>query len=151
MVLRFNSYKSDIPRIPHSEYTPLLIKTSLAERKKIIDLIFPYKIINSLINCPDLLSFLYFNVPYFQTRSTKSFHIPFPRTNYALVSPINRLMKIANDVQVHLFNFQTFNGFYNYITHYTGVTVFRQIDSSPLSPWPFPGKGYISNFHKKKN
>jgi len=88
-----NIFICDISRLPHSEYTPLLIKlnmTSLAERRIIIDLKCLYKIVNSLINCPDLLSCLNFNVSQYQTRSTKTFYIPFQRTNYALVSSIIR-------------------------------------------------------------
>jgi len=40
-------------------------------------------------------------------------------TNYALVSPLNRLMKLANDIQVDLFNCHALDGFCVYITHYT--------------------------------
>jgi len=96
--LRFISYKCNIPRSLHTEYIPLLIKlnmTGLAARKNIIDLKFLYKTVNGLINCPELLSSLNFNVPQCQTRSKKTFYIQLQRTNYALVSPLNRLMKLA--------------------------------------------------------
>jgi len=47
----------------------------------------------------------------------KTYYIPFQRTNYALGSPINRLIKVANDVKVDLFIFHYFNCFCNYITY----------------------------------
>jgi hypothetical protein len=70
------------------------------------------------LNCPELLSFLNFNVPKYQTRSANTFYIPFQITNYALSSLINRFMKVANDVQVDFFNFHCFDHFCNYITYY---------------------------------
>ena len=90
--LRFISYKCNIPRKLHSQYTPLLNQlnmTSLAVKRKIINLKFPYKIVNGFLNYPELLSCLNFNVPHFRTRSANTFYIPFQRTNYALCSPIN--------------------------------------------------------------
>ncbi|KAF0716957.1 Uncharacterized protein FWK35_00032470 [Aphis craccivora] len=99
---RFISYKCYIPRQSHSIYTPLLMKLnmiSLAERRKTIDLKFLFKLVNGHLNCPELLSCLKFNVPHCQTISAKMFYIPFLRTNYAHSSPINRLMKLANDIQ----------------------------------------------------
>ncbi|XP_060878360.1 uncharacterized protein LOC132950803 [Metopolophium dirhodum] len=118
--LRFISYKCNIPRKPHSQYTPLLNQlnmTTLAERRKIIDLKFLYKIVNGFLNCPELLSCLNFNIPHCRTRSANTFYISFQRTNYALCSPINRLMKITNDVQIDLFSFPSFDYFCNYIAH----------------------------------
>jgi len=49
------------------------------------------------------------------------FYIPFQRKDDALVSPINRLIKLVNDVHVDLFNFHTFNGFYNYLYYLLSV------------------------------
>jgi hypothetical protein len=78
--LRFISYKCNIPRKPHSQYTSLLNQlsmTSLAVRRKIIDLKFLYKIVNGFLSSPELLSCLNFNVPHFRTRSANTFYIPF--------------------------------------------------------------------------
>ena len=91
---------------------------SLAERRKIIDLKFLFKLVNGHLNCPKLFSCLKFNVPHCRTRSAKTFYIPFQRTKYyALSSPINRLIYVANDVQVDLFKFKSFECFCNYITY----------------------------------
>jgi hypothetical protein len=112
--LRFISYKYNILRLLYLDYTPLLIQLnviSLAETKRIIDLKFLYNLVNDLINYPKLLNCLNFNVP---ERQTKSFYILFQKTSYKHVSPLNRLMKLANDDQVDLFNVLTFDGFCNF-------------------------------------
>ena len=64
--------------------------TSLADRRKINDMKFLFKIVNGYLNCPELLNCLNFNVPHCRTRFANTFYIPFQRTNYALGSLINR-------------------------------------------------------------
>jgi len=92
--------------------------TNLSERRKKIDLKFLYKIVNGIINCPELLSCFNFNAPHGRNRSNYTFYITFKEQMVHLsCSSINRIgiMKLANDVQVDLFNFFTFECFYNYI------------------------------------
>ncbi|KAF0747419.1 Uncharacterized protein FWK35_00016699 [Aphis craccivora] len=112
--LRFISYKCNIPRQPHSNYSPLLIElnmTNLADRRKIIDLKFLFKIVNSYLNCPELLSCLNFNVLHCRTRSANIFYISFQRTNYALIFVIILLIyKLFSQIiklQIKMFMNQT--------------------------------------------
>ncbi|XP_022162460.1 uncharacterized protein LOC111028218 [Myzus persicae] len=108
--LRFMSYKCNIIRVPHSSYQPLLNTfniQSLANRRKVNDLLFLFKLLNGFFYCPELLSFLNFSVPQVRTRSSiiTTFYINNHKTNYALSAPINRMMAIANDEQIDFFNF----------------------------------------------
>lgn len=93
--------------------------TSLAERSKIIVLKFLYKLVNVYLNFLGLLSFLNFNhVPVRRTSSSNTFYIPFQGTNNTLCSPINKLMRLANDVYVDLFYVHSIECFSSYITNY---------------------------------
>lgn len=120
--LRFMSYKYYIPRQRHTPYYKPLLDTlnmkSLATRRNIIDLKFLYKVVNGIINSSELLNCPYFYVPQCQTRSTYTFYTQLHRTNYLVNAPINRMMKLANDTQVDLFNFNSIESFYNYIHNY---------------------------------
>lgn len=51
--------------------------TNLNERRKKIDLKFLYKIVNGIINCPELLSCFNFNVPHRRNKSNNTFYITF--------------------------------------------------------------------------
>jgi len=116
--LRFMSYKCNIPRQQHTPYKPLLDTlnmNSLATRRNIIDFKFLYKVVNGMINSSELLNYLNFYVPRCQTRSTNTFYMQLHRTNYLINAPINRMMKLANDTQIDLFNFNSIESFYNII------------------------------------
>lgn len=66
--------------------------------------------IRAYINCPEILSFLNFNIPQCKTgktRSTITFFVFTQRTNYASASPINRMMSLANE-KIDLFMFWYF-------------------------------------------
>jgi len=65
---------------------------SLATRKNIIDLKFLYKVVNGIINSSELLNYLNFYVPQYQTRSTNTFYTQLHRTNYLINAPINRII-----------------------------------------------------------
>ena len=72
--------------------------TSLKERRKQIDLIFLYKLLNNLIDSPTLLSILSFNVPARKTRTSNLFQVPFRRNNVCRNSPMLRLMSAFNNL-----------------------------------------------------
>lgn len=92
--------------------------TRLAEKRTIMDFKFQYKIVNCYINCPKLLSCLNFNVPHCRTRFSKTFYIPFQKTNYTFGSSINIILNLANDVQVDLYNFNSIEYFIIITTYY---------------------------------
>jgi len=95
-------------------YKPLLdtLNTnSLATRRNIIDFKFLYKVVNGIINSRELLNYLNFYVSQCQTRSTNTFYIQLNRTNYLINALINRMMRLDNDTQVDLFNFNSIESF----------------------------------------
>jgi len=84
---------------------------SLATRRNIIDFKFLYKVVNGIINSRELLNYLNFYVSQCQTRSTNTFYIQLNRTNYLINALINRMMRLDNDTQVDLFNFNSIESF----------------------------------------
>jgi len=79
------------------------------------DITFLFKLVNGFINCPIILGSLNFNAPQCRTRSTTIFYVFTHKTNYASASPMNRIMSIANDINVDLFNFNSIESFNIYI------------------------------------
>jgi len=78
-------------------------------------------VVNGIINSSELLNYLNFYVPQCQTTSTNMFYMQLHKTNYLLKfnAPINRMMGLANDTQVDLFNFNSIESFFNnIINHY---------------------------------
>lgn len=116
--LRFMAFKCNLNRMPHSPYEPLLRYFdigSLSERRKIFDMKFLFKLVIGYINCPEILGFLNFYVPQCRTRSTTMFYIYTHKTNYMSASPMNRIMSIANDLNIELFSFNSIELFNNYV------------------------------------
>ena len=79
---------------------------SLNLRRNHIDILKLYKIINNLIDYPDLLSRVFFNVPSRTLRQHPTFHLPKADNNYTKFTPIYRMQTLANDC---LLNFDLFN------------------------------------------
>lgn len=77
---------------------------SLKNRRIMLDLSFLYKIINNLIDCPQLLTQISFKIPSFNSRTCELFGLPFNRTNSAINSPINRICLNYNTLS-HNVNF----------------------------------------------
>ena len=61
---------------------------SLKDRRDHHSLIVLYKILNNLIDCPDLLCKFNFNVPRLTSRQTFVFYLSTPRTNIIKLSPV---------------------------------------------------------------
>jgi len=119
--IRFLAFKCNVIRESHSPYQPLLNLFQidcLSDRRKLIDLKFLFKLVNGYTDCPELLSCLNFNVPQRRTRSTNIFYICSQRTNYSLSSPINRIMSLANETNIDLFNFTSLESFNNYVNRF---------------------------------
>lgn len=69
---------------------------TLEHRRIITDIAVLYKIINSQIDSPYLLSMISFNVPTKNLRFTSLFKKTFSHTNSAANSPVNRMLEFAN-------------------------------------------------------
>jgi hypothetical protein len=96
--LRQAAYKLKIVCPPH-DYTPIQRLFSLeilADRRHSANLSFLSNLLSSKIDSPESLSRVSFNVLSRRTRSSVPFHIPFSSSNYYLISPIIRLVRIAN-------------------------------------------------------
>lgn len=70
--------------------------TDLFKRRVIISMNILYKIINNLIDCPDLLHSINFNVPVQTTRNLATFYCSNSISNIGMNSPISRMMRTFN-------------------------------------------------------
>lgn len=97
--LRYVNFKMKIP-IELINYNNLLAETKLlklSDRRVLIDLLFLFKIIKSLIDSPNLLELICINIPARQTRSKVTFNFNKNlNTNYSIFSPIPRIHNLAN-------------------------------------------------------
>jgi len=75
---------------------------------------FLFKLIIGYIDFLETLSFLNCYVSQCRTRSTTMFYVFTHKTNYGSACPINRIMSIANDLKIDLFNFNSIESFNNY-------------------------------------
>ncbi|KAG8333654.1 hypothetical protein J6590_106208 [Homalodisca vitripennis] len=69
---------------------------SLAARRALLDLMFLYRLLNSLIDCPNILQMINFHVPR-QSRHPQLFSMNFHPTNYTYYSTLPRIMRLGND------------------------------------------------------
>ena len=105
--LRHCAFRLHCVIVDHN-YGPLeqqLALPQLRKRRDISGAIFVYRIIHYLINCPDLLCRIQFNIPRHGLRHQATFNIPFHRTSYGVCNPLDRYMGILNDCgTVDIFN-----------------------------------------------
>ncbi|KAF0724023.1 Uncharacterized protein FWK35_00030139, partial [Aphis craccivora] len=97
--LSFSAYLLNIEHSPH-DYDAVMDRLglqSLADRRITINKVFLVKLINGLIDCPELLSKVNFKIPCVQVRSSYPFSIPLCTTNYSRNKPLNRMMRLANE------------------------------------------------------
>ena len=78
--------------------------SSLRNRRKVHDLMLLHKIINGKIDSPTILQGVMFNVPYQYPRQkmSKTFELPQLKTNIGLNSPIIRMCKTYNDINLEI-------------------------------------------------
>ena len=70
---------------------------TLENRRKYHKLCFLFKLLNGLIEAPILLALVGLNVSIRKVRTPRLFFIPVHKTNYALHSPLNSVLMIANE------------------------------------------------------
>jgi hypothetical protein len=68
-------------------------------RRQFNDLRWLYNLLNSKIDCPEILSLISFNVPNITLRSTLPFYIPTYKRNYCLFAPVNRMLMLGNKMK----------------------------------------------------
>lgn len=111
--LRFINFKLGIP-VEHINYTSLNIFLNiqtLENRRKLNDLLFIFKILNSMFDCSQLLDLICIRVPIRCTRFKELFHTSVPTTNYSAHSPMRRIHTYANVYanNIDMFNVTFFN------------------------------------------
>ena len=96
--LRFAAYKCGI-RMENYHRSDMLTRLnlcSLEQRRLTYDMCYVFKLINGLIDCPQLVSLVQLNVPSRSLRRVELFSIPFHSTNYGMHSPVERTLRVFN-------------------------------------------------------
>ena len=96
--LRYVNFRLGIP-LDSLNYDFLLNNQNLlklSERRIITDLIFLFKIVNGMLDCPDILSLVNFNVPVRMTRQCVLYYCSNIRTVAMQNSTLNRLHSMGN-------------------------------------------------------
>ena len=89
-----------IDELDYNYLMNLLNIKSLEKRREQYDAILLYKLLNNLINCDELVSKITFFVPGYITRNAPLFRIKTCSKNYLYNSPINRILRLGNNLSV---------------------------------------------------
>uniref|UniRef100_A0A6P7FIH9 Uncharacterized protein LOC114328385 n=1 Tax=Diabrotica virgifera virgifera TaxID=50390 RepID=A0A6P7FIH9_DIAVI len=102
--IRYLSFKLHKPLSDHSysEIRNELNLPRLSSRRMYADVLFLHKLLNSKINCNDLLSLIDFNVPSRVTRTSQNFAIKFHCCNFGRHSPLSRIILNGNRIDLDL-------------------------------------------------
>ena len=80
----------------------------LSSRREFVSVVFLYKILNNQIDSPSLLTEIYINIPVVHTRNQNCIHLPVPRSNSLVFSPIFRMcscyIRIQNSIDIFCCN-----------------------------------------------
>lgn len=76
----------------------------LVLRRLTTDLSFIYKLLNSKIDCPDLLEQIYLKVPVFNSSQAHLFFSNFSKNNFIYYSPLNRMLISCNNISNLIFS-----------------------------------------------
>lgn len=82
---------------PQSDILNRFSLDSLQERRIKSQIIFLHKLINNVVDCPQLLSMLNFHVPRLSAREHLTFHLETPRTNIKKFSPLHQMCTAYNE------------------------------------------------------
>lgn len=110
--LRYAAYKLHIPseRIDYAVLESSLGMNTLSSRRRQHDAKLLFNLINYRSHDPQLLEKINFHVPPCNTRNTYLFAQPFHRTNYGYNSPVARLTRTANSLNLDFYGI-SFNQF----------------------------------------
>ena len=84
---------------PHNTLLERFQLKSLQERRSLADLQFLYKLINGLIDSPEILQLLDLHTPRLSSRNPQTFYLVRPRINVAKFSPLRRACNTYNTIQ----------------------------------------------------
>lgn len=103
--LRYYAYKNNTQILDH-DYSQLLSEMkldTLENRRRVFDICFVYKLLNGMINCPELLKLIKINVPSIPLRNNRTFCVGYHSTNYGQHSPVDRAMNSINELNIDVF------------------------------------------------
>lgn len=100
--------------------------SSLESRRIYFDISILYKILNNLIDSPDLLASVGLRVYPTNARNKSLFNIDFHRTNYGVNSPLNRMCNLTNNVLSNNNNVDIFSDSLSRFTNKVKQIVFNQ-------------------------
>lgn len=109
--LKLLAFKEKIKIINH-DYSEIICVSgmkSLKHRREIADAIFLFKILNNLIDCPDLISLINFKIKAKQTRNNDLFALKTFKSNIGKNCPINRMLSLASSLNNSPLNIDFFN------------------------------------------
>lgn len=109
--LRFLNFQCKIYRAPHSDYNiinKLFSILPLEKRFKLLHLKFLYKLLNNIIDCPELIEHLNFKINSHNSGHKLLFYLPNTLTKYILFSPSHILMSIGNSITYFTLLLKTF-------------------------------------------
>jgi hypothetical protein len=97
-LLRFINYRLGIPinEINYPEIRNMCGLQTLSERRSISDMVFLYKLINGLIDSPQILQMVNLHIPKRTTRNRCTFSTDLATTNYTFNVPIQRMLREGN-------------------------------------------------------
>lgn len=107
----FNTHSFSVS-VNYSNILSSLNLETLESRRKKTDLIFLFKLLNNVIDCPEILNSIQFNIPSYNLRKFLVFNVPISTTNYNYFSPLNRILRLGNKVEFDFFSdkFSTLKG-----------------------------------------
>lgn len=74
---------------------------SLQTRRDMTSVIFLYKIVNNIIDCPELLYRIGLRVPRAGSRDTQLLHLPYARTHRLSYSPLHQMIHCHSSIEDH--------------------------------------------------
>jgi len=92
------AYKTNKLNLSIEQLTLAFDIEPLVNLRKLNDVLWLHKLLNSKIDCPELLSLILFNVPCVITHAPHSFYCPTYSQNYSIFAPINRMLTTANSL-----------------------------------------------------
>jgi len=106
ILIRFLNSKLNIEDICTTDLSKQYNLLSLFVRRLINDITFVFKLLNNVIDCPELLPKISMHVPQRLSRSNATFYIPLHHCNYIINSPFSRMLGYCNkySLKIDLFN-----------------------------------------------
>jgi hypothetical protein len=96
--LRVLAYKANRTDVSLVQIASEFNIVSLKNRRTFHDVSWLFKLLNSRIICPELLSQIPLNVPQTNSRVSQPFYLPTYRNNYSQFAPINRMLTSSNSI-----------------------------------------------------